>query len=331
MSGKAATRNKKQGTLNSVHCSGFQVPSCGRATQPLEGFEKTKTAALPRAAFSRARQRSRNLRRVLTNTLVRRSVVAVLRLTAVVLVLFPTSALAAGVKLDLKIERKPVTLLQNKAHPPHKLVLDMLSRTVGRTEFSTELPKDTRYRYTAVREPDGRYRIDPNSIDPVGDIILSTRITIRTPRLSDAQYNAVRNSEDYRFVYGLIRGIVGHEEEHAKEYVRFAKKVHALYAAPPAGENPVVTPAEGEDPDAAMTRYLNDRLRERFADAKRASDAVQSKIDNTGKIARIKFPFTAPVNGDPPPAFVYQTKGKLSVKFAVPKGNPRPPEPRTKY
>ena len=240
------------------------------------------------------------------------------------------SAQAADVTLDLKIEHKPVILFQGNPRPAHELIREMSRRTVGQTESSVRTTTRVLYRFVAERDPDGRYRINASNLALAQSARLSARIVIRYPKLSEAQYKALRGTRDYRLVYGLIRGIVEHEEEHAKEFIRFAKAVRGTYASPPISENPVVALNEGETASTALLRYINDRIQEALNDAKRASDAVQRSIDHTGKTTRVTFRFTDPVKDIVPPLMVYQTEGKLRVKFEVPKGSPRPLEPRTK-
>lgn len=247
------------------------------------------------------------------------------------LVGLPLSARAADVWLNLEVERKPVVLLQGMPNPPHKLVLDMVKRTVGRTDFASKISSGARYRYAVTPEPDGQYRIGASSLQLTEDFTLTGRVTIKYPRLSNAQFNAVRNHDDYRFVYGLIQGIVRHEEEHTKEFVRFVRTVRLIYASPPLGDTPVVRPRDGEQVADAVSRFVNDRLKEAVASARRTMNTKQRKIDDAGKTTRLEFHFTEPAGGASPPVVTYETKGRLTVKLEVPKGNPRPPEPRTKY
>lgn len=255
---------------------------------------------------------------------------ATIALLVAAVALAPTGALAAALALDLKVERKPVTLLQGEPAHAAALIRDMTRRTVGRTESTVRTATPILYHFSTV-EDDGRHRLDADSLELAEPARLSARITIRSPRLSDAQYKALRASPDYKLVYGFIRGIVEHEELHAREFARFARAVRAIYAAPPVGENPTVAPREEETVSAAVARYVQDRISEALRDARRASTAVQDRIDRTGKTTRVRFSFTDPLDGDPPPDLVYETKGKLRVSFTVPERTPRPPEPKTKY
>lgn len=244
--------------------------------------------------------------------------------------LFPLSTRAADVALRLTVERKPVTLLRGMPASPDKLVLDMVKRTVGRTEFSLSIPPGISYTYVLDSLGDGTYRIAPGSLRPAAQFSLTGRVKIKYPKLNDAQFNTVRNHTDYRFVYGFINGVVQHEEGHAKEFVRFLRAVKTLYALPPVGDRSI-RPRPGESPSAAASRFLNSRLKYAVASAQRAMNATQTRIDHTGKTTHFEFAFTESATGDSAPVIVYDTEGRLMVNLAVPDGNPRPREARTKY
>lgn len=246
-------------------------------------------------------------------------------------VTLPAAAHAAQVAIDLRIERKPVTLFRGEPRPPHILIEEMVRRVVGQTQATLGVPQGALYRIAATPESDGSYRIDPAGVTLLRDTRVVARITILSPRLSDQQYKALRGQDDYRLVYGFIRGIVEHEEEHVRAFVRYTRKLPSLYAKPPLGEAPVVTPREGEGGADALARYVNDRVREALSARRHAADAEQSKIDHQGRTTRVIFQFRDPVNGKVPRPLVYDTEGKLRVLFAVPRGNPRPPEPRTTH
>lgn len=250
---------------------------------------------------------------------------------AVAVVLFPLAADAADITLDLKIARKPIVLLRGKPTPAHELIREMSRRSVGRTDMSLRTVTRPLYRFDADRDEDGQYRIRAGSLVLAQPAHLAARVAIAYPKLSETQYRALRTQRDYRLVYGYIRGIVEHEEEHAKTFVRFARTTRSLYASPPLGENAGVTIGDGENVSATLARYVSDRIREALDAARRSSDTVQRAIDHTGKLTRVTFRFTEPVGDALPPTLIYQTAGKLRVRFDVPKGNPRPPEPRMQY
>lgn len=264
-------------------------------------------------------------------TLTRRGGMQIAQFGVVISVaLFPLSTRAADVALRLTVERKTVTLLQGALASPDKLVLDMLRRTVGRTEFSLSVPSGVRYKYRLDAQGDGTYRISSGSLRPLAPFSLTGRVTIQYPKLSDAQFNAVRNHADYRFVYGLINGVVRHEEGHAKEFVRFLRTVKMIYVSPPVGSGSI-RPRPGESPSAAASRFLNTRLKDAVASAQRTMRAAQTQIDHTGKTTHFEFAFTESTNGDSAPVIVYDTEGRLTVQLTVPDGHPRPAEARTKY
>lgn len=250
---------------------------------------------------------------------------------AVAVVLFPLAAAAADITLDLKVERKPIVLFQGKPTPAHELIREMSRRSVGRTDMSLRTVTRPLYRFDADRDESGQYRIRAGSVVLAQSAHLAARVAITYPKLSEAQYRTLRAQSDYRLVYGYIRGIVEHEEEHAKTFVRLARTTRSLYASPPLGEDAGVTIGDGENVSATLARYVSDRIREALDAARRASDTVQRAIDHTGKRTRVTFRFTEPVEEVLPPTLIYETEGKLRVRFDVPKGNPRPPEPRMKY
>lgn len=243
----------------------------------------------------------------------------------------PVFVQADEVTLNLKVEQKPVILLKGEVRPAHELVKAMAKRQAGLTAFSLRVQPRPLYAVEAVRDASGRYRIDPDSLQLSNNATIHARLLIRTPRLSNAQFNALRNAQDYRLVYGLIRGIVEHEELHAKEFAAYTRKVRAVYAAPPVGRNPDPIVDPNGNVDALLAQYLQDRIREALQTLEDASAAVQYRIDQTGKETEVLFRFTDALNGEVPDPILYATNGKLRVKFEVPKGNPRPPDPKTKY
>lgn len=243
----------------------------------------------------------------------------------------PAVVSAGEIKLDLKVERKPVVLFGGKPRPVHEFIDAMAQRTVGRTDFSLRVEPRPLYHIAAALDDSGRYRVDPQSLKLATSATVKARIAIRYPTVSDAQFNGLRNTRDYRLLFGLMRGIVEHEELHAREFTKYARTVRSLYAAPPLGRNPDPVVDPQGDVDEVLARYVRDRTREALDRAKRASDARQSAIDQTGKETAVLFRFTDAVDDVVPASVVYSTKGKLRVKFEVPKGNPRPPQPQTTY
>lgn len=261
-----------------------------------------------------------------------RTIRSILLSTAVfAVVLVPWVAQAADVRLEFTVVRKPAVLFGGKPRPIPDFIRELGRRTVGRTVTTLRTPADIAYTVQASEEPDGRYRLDRAALRPVDEAIVRAQVTILYPKLSDTQYAAIRKQKDYRLVYGFIRGVVAHEELHARAFLRYARDVRAIYAAPPIGENPLVTPREGEAVADALGRFVDDRLAEAFARTRSAHATSQRAIDHTGKRTRVRFSFTEPVGDDVPPPFVYETAGKFTVSFAVPKNLPRPPEARTKY
>lgn len=243
----------------------------------------------------------------------------------------PAVVSAAEIKLDLTVERKPALFFGGKPRPVHEFIAAMAQRTAGRTDFSLRVVPQPLYHIAAVLDNAGRYRVDPQSLQLATSVTAKARIAIRYPTLSAAQFNALRNTRDYRLLFGLIRGIVEHEELHAREFTNYARTVRSLYAVPPLGSNPDPIVDPNGDVDAVLARYVQDRTREALDAAKRASDARQRAIDQTGKTTSVLFRFTDAIDDEVPVPVIYRTKGKFRVKFEVPKGSPRPPEPRLRY
>lgn len=244
---------------------------------------------------------------------------------------FPLAAQAAGVTLDIAVARKPYVLFQGKPRPIHEFVAAIARRShAGETAATIRLAYPG-YRALGEREPDGSYRIVRESIALEGPATVRVRMSIEYPKLSDTQYKALREKKDYRLLYGFVRGIMEHEELHAREFVKYARAVRQIIASPPLGENPVVRPREVEDVTAVLGQYVNDRIGEALDAAEARSAAAQQAIDVTGKTSRIAFRFLESVQGTVPAILTYTTRARIRVLFAVPKGTPRPPEPRTTY
>lgn len=265
----------------------------------------------------------------MTRALHKKATVGVL--VAVLTTAIPFAAAAAEVTLNLKVERKPVVLFKGEPRPVNALIEAMAKKNVGWTEFTIRVQPRPYYQVAAAQDSSGLYRIDPNSLQLTTSATVNARIVIRAPKLSEAQFRALRNTGDYRLVYGLIRGIVEHEELHAREFARHARKARTLYAAPPLGRTPEPIVDPNGDAGAVFARYVTDRAREGLNVLEASSAAAQRRIDHTGKKTEILFRFADPVNDEIPDPIIYTTEGKLRVIFSVPKGNPRPPEPKTKY
>lgn len=302
--------------------------------QPLEGLEKRGKAAprTRRGGFGccvPARDRYND--RVFLRQKHQLAWTAAATVLGIALSAFPPAAQAAEVTLDIAVARKPYVLFQGKPRPASEFIAAIARRShAGETAATIRLAYPG-YRVLGEREPDGSYRIVRESVALDGPATVRVRMSIEYPKLSDAQHKALRGKKDYRLLYGFVRGIVEHEELHVREFVKYARAVRQIIASPPLGENPAVRPSEAEDVAAVLRQYVNDRIGEALDAAEVRSTAAQQAIDATGKTSRIAFRFVEPVKGAVPAILTYATRAKIRVLFAMPKGTPRPPEPRTVY
>lgn len=254
---------------------------------------------------------------------------------ALALLFAPLAARAAAeVRLEVKIERKPVVLFKGDPRPAYELIREIAKFAGSRkwhTTIVTDFPASLQYSVSAAPESEGSYTIDSSSLSLVKSGTLRSRLIVQYPRLSDAQYQALKATQDYRLVYGFIRAIVEHEEAHVREHLRYLKTVRAIFKEPPLGENPVVEVTEGKTVSATLSSYVERRRREAVAKARAALQEAHRRIDDPAKVVSVIFQFRDPVEETVPPEFTTNIRGLFQARFTVPPKNPRPPEPRTAY
>ena len=218
------------------------------------------------------------------------------------------------------------TLLGGRPAYPHELVREILEQQkLGHLTFRVEVPHVT-YDIRGEEERPGVYRVRPGDVSLAENVVIAVDFSIRYPTLTDPQFAFLRDTKDYRFVYGLIRGIVRHEERHLRVLTAYLNGLRDILASPVTSDVPVPVATREEFQEHARAE-LGRILGNRIAAARAAHERAQAAIDDPARTARIEFVFEEEVNGSVPPPLVAEFTGEGQFSFVLPAGPPRPPAP----
>jgi hypothetical protein len=206
-------------------------------------------------------------------------------------------------------------------------VREILERQeLGHLTFRVDVP-DATYNIQGIQVEPGVYRIKPSLVALTEDAAITVNFSIRYPVLSGAQYAFLRNKKDYRFVYGLIAGIVRHEGRHERALTAYVNELRGILAAPVTGDFTIQV-ASPEEFQKKATAELGRILEGRVAAARVQHEQAQAGIDDPTRIARIEFVFEEEVNGEVPPHIIAEFVGEGQFSFTLPPGPVlRPPVP----
>lgn len=210
---------------------------------------------------------------------------------------------------------------------PHDLVREILEQQkLGHLSFRVDIP-DASYAISGTEVRPGVYEVRPGDVVPAEDARMIVPFSIRFPVLTDAQYAFLRGRKDYRFVYGLIRGIVDHEMRHYRELAGYVSTVEGILRSP-ITQAFTVTAGSRAEFDARAGAEVSRVLAERLTAADTHHQAKQDALDNPENVADIHFVFEEEVNGSVPPPLTARFIGEGQFSFTLPAGAPRPPVPQ---
>jgi hypothetical protein len=236
-------------------------------------------------------------------------------------------AVAGRIAPDYRYTPEPYTVLGSQESYPHNIVREVLERLeLGHLSFSIDIP-NVAYDIQGTPAQVGTYMIRPSDVKLAGNPSLPVRFSIRYPVLSDEQFAFVRDKRDYRWVYGLIRGVVGHEERHYHALRTYIGELETILNNPLGGTVTVQASSDDEF-QAKASALVSKTLSDRLAASRKKHEAAQDNIDDPAKKQRIEFRFEDDVNGHAPPTIVADFIGEGTFTFdplSLPA--PRPPVP----
>ncbi len=242
------------------------------------------------------------------------------------------SATIGKVTKKFKYTPDAYSVMGGKEAYPNEIVYGVLqNQELGHLSSHVETPSVS-YTSQGKEIRPGVYLVTPADIKLTENTSINIDFSIRYPIVTNEQFEFMRDKKDYRFVYGLIAGVVGHEEMHYQVLRRYTDEITAIL------NNPINTNLEIEaNTPAEFQQQVNDimsrTVEQRLAAAKKRHDAGQADIDNPANGSQITFNFKEPAqDGVVPPAIVSQFKGKGTFNFELPEGSvPRPPVPQVNF
>lgn len=221
----------------------------------------------------------------------------------------------------------PYTVFAGSVKYPHEIVREVLEQQqLGHLEYSVSIPG---VQYRIVGEPisDTQYRIDPDHVSLLDHVVVPIAFSMRYPILSDEQFAFLSDKTDYRFVYGLFRGVVEHEEMHLAALRTYAKEIETILARPLVSSREISASSKQEFYEKAGD-VVREELIRRLDAAQGAHDQKQYAIDNPAENPIIRFEFEEEVNSKVPPTLVAEFQGVATFSFTrLPSPPPRPPKP----
>jgi hypothetical protein len=222
-------------------------------------------------------------------------------------------------------------LAQNKPSSATEIIYDILrQQDMGHLSSSVNIPNIS-YLANHTKTINGVYIIPASSVVLAHNANLTTNFSISAPTLSNEQFNALQYSKDYNLIYGLIRGIVGHEELHYQALKTYIEEITEILNNPISEDLKISASSE-----SAMQIKLNSALLEstkkRLAEARLRHQSAQNSIDDESFQQKITLRFKEKVNGELPPPIIGQFRGKVTLDFKLPAGEiPKPPVPNVSF
>ena len=219
------------------------------------------------------------------------------------------------------------SLASEKPVPASAIIYDILQRQdLGHLTSNVNIP-DVSYVTTKSVFQNNSYTIPVGAIVLARNASLSANFSISVPVISDQQYNALKNTKDYRYVYGLIRGIVGHEELHYQALKNYMNEIATIINTPIATSLTISANSTTEMQNKVDTILMN-TIKKRLAEARARHEAAQNAIDSNDLQQKISFEFQDKVNGEIPATIVGEFRGEGTFDFTLPPGPvSKPPTP----
>ncbi|MDO8512628.1 MAG: hypothetical protein Q7S57_05105 [bacterium] len=218
-------------------------------------------------------------------------------------------------------------LAQNRPITASEIVYDILRRQdIGHLASNVNIPNIS-YLTTNKVDNNGVYTIPAGSVQLARNATLTTSFSISIPVLSDKQFDALKYGQDYHLIYGLIRGIVGHEELHYNALTAYINDIADILNNPISKDLKITASSETEMQNK-LNAILLESTKKRLATARARHEATQNAIDDEALKQRITLEFKDKVNGDIPALVIGEFRGEGTFNFTLPPGPiPKPPIP----
>jgi len=218
-------------------------------------------------------------------------------------------------------------LAQNQPSTATEIIHDLLrQQEIGHLSSNVNIP-DISYLTTHSKTTNGVYVISANSVALARNANLTTNFSISIPTLSYEQFKALKNNKDYNLIYGLIRGIVGHEELHFRALNTYIEELAQILNHPINKDLNITAPSETEM-QIKLNAILLETTKNRLATARSKHESAQNAIDDETLRQRISLQFKEKVNGEIPATIIGEFRGKVTFDFDLPAGEiPKPPVP----
>ena len=215
----------------------------------------------------------------------------------------------------------------NKPVAASEIIYDILKRQdLGHLSSSVNIP-NVSYKTTSSTEKSGFYAIPKNSVSLANNVSIAINFSIRVPAISELQYQALKNTADYRYVYGLIRGIVGHEELHFQALKTYITNISNILNSP-INEDVYITASNQTEMRSKLNDVLLKTIKEKLADARTHHEEAQNLIDDPSVKHEIKFEFTDKVGEILPAPIMGGFRGRATFDFSpLTTPIPKPPKP----
>ncbi len=238
-----------------------------------------------------------------------------------------TPVLAGKIAQQLSYTPNAYVSLGGRVGYPHELVHDILTQQkLGHIVFKISVP-EVRYAISGAAVREGAYRVRPRDVSLENTATVRADFTIRYPTLTNEQFTFLRDRGDYRFVYGLVRGVIRHEERHFRALNNYLHELRAILAAPLTNDLVLPVRQAGALEWEAQQELLR-VLRRRIAAVQEAHERAQAAIDDPVKKAKVDFVFEEEVEGEVPPMIIAEFIGEADFSFVLPPGPiPRLPAP----
>lgn len=208
-----------------------------------------------------------------------------------------------------------------------ELIYDILRRhDLGHLTSSVSIPNISYYTPSVTGE-NNKYFIRKDSVRIAKTANVSVIFSVRIPTLSEIQYETLKNTKDYRLIYGLIKGIVRHEEYHYEALRDYARDISTIINSP-LTEDIVITAKDANEMRNKLNSTLAQSVKVRLNAARAKHENAQGDIDDTAINHKITFNFEDKIGNDTPAPIVGEFRGKAEFDFSpLPTPAPKPPVP----
>jgi len=247
--------------------------------------------------------------------------------TNVVVSIKPAEVKEAGtVTVDYQYSPAPFTVNNGNETEPNELVLQILKRQeLGHLSYNVEIP-GVMYSIGGTEVSPNIYKLEPQDISLTRNYVVKDEFSILYPVLSEKQFKFIRSKQDYRFVYGLIKGVVEHEQKHYKTMKSYVSEVTSILNKP-LSETQIIKATDKNAFRNVAANIISSEVSKRLQVARTNHEELQNNID--APRPSITFRFENEVDGEVPPEITAQFLGEGKFVFQLPAGEiPRPPKPQ---